>query len=124
MSLYGIFKPVYQPTIATSHIGIALDNNGRIISRFDFPSKDDYEEIDTNYSYCELIAKAREVQRNIDSVKEIKLEFNPKTKALYWVITQALVNGKEGINYFNQVYIYAADLSKTETTKESVNIIY
>jgi len=118
---YYEFKP---DNIATFHIGIALDNNGKIISKFNFPSRDKYKTVDTTFSYCKLIDKARQVQKNIDPIKEIKLEFDAKTKRFYWLISQDIVNSKEGINYFNQVYIDAADLSKARTSKASVRIIY
>lgn len=118
---YYEFKP---DTIATFHIGIALDNAGKIISKFNFPSKDNYKTIDTNYSYCKLIDIARKVQPNIDPIKQINVEFDTKTKRFYWLISQDIVNSKEGVNYFNQVYIDAADLSKTKTSKASVSIIY
>ncbi|MEI9943086.1 MAG: hypothetical protein WDN26_02605 [Chitinophagaceae bacterium] len=118
---YYEFKP---DTIATFHIGVALDNNGKIISKFNFPSKEEYKIIDTNYSYCKLIDKARSVQKNIDPIKEINLQYDAKSKKFYWLITQDIVNSKEGINYFNQVYIDATNLSKAKTLRASVNIIY
>lgn len=118
---YYEFKP---DTFATFHLGIALDKNGKIISKFNFPSKDDYKTIDTSYSYCKLIDKARKVQPNIDPIKQISFEFGSKTKRFYWLILQDIINSKEGINYFNQVLIDAADLSMTKTSKGSVSIIY
>ena len=119
--LYYEFKP---DTIATFHIGIALDNSGKIISNFNFPSKDNYKAIDTNYSYCKLIDIARKVQPNIDPIKQISVEYDTKLKRFYWLISQDIVNSKEGTNYFNQVYIDAADLSKVTTSKASVRIVY
>ena len=118
---YYEFKP---DTIATFHIGIALDNSGKIISKFNFPSKDNYKIVDTNYSYCKLIDVARKVQPNLDPIKQISLEFDKKAKRFYWLIQQDIVNSKEGINYFNQVFIDAADFSMTKTSKGSVSIIY
>ena len=118
---YYEFKP---DTIATFHIGIALDNAGKIISKFNFPSKDNYKTVDTNYSYCKLIDIARKVQPNIDPIKQINIWFDTISKRFYWLISQDIVNSKQGINYFNQVYIDAADLSKATTSKASVSIIY
>ena len=118
---YYEFKP---DTIATFHIGIALDNSGKIISKFNFPSKDTYKTVDTSYSYCKLVDIARKVQPNIDPIKQISIEYDKKLKKFYWLILQDIVNSKQGINYFNQVYIDAADLSKATTSKGSVSIIY
>jgi hypothetical protein len=118
---YYEFKP---DTIATFHIGIALDNSGKIISKFNFPSKNHYKAVDTNYSYCQLIDIARKVQANIDPIKQISIEYDTKAKRFYWLVLQDIVNSKQGINYFNQVYIDASDLSKVTTSKGSVRIIY
>jgi hypothetical protein len=118
---YYEFKP---DTIATFHIGIALDKNGNILSEFNFPTKNNYKSIDTTFTYCKLVEVARQVQRNIDPIKEIKLEYNSKTKRFYWLISQGLVNEKEGLNYFNQVYIDANNLTKATTSKASVSVIY
>jgi hypothetical protein len=118
---YYEFKP---DTIATFHIGIALDNSGKIISKFKFPSKDNYKRVNSNFSYCKLIDIARKVQPNINPIKEISFEYDTKSKRFYWLISQDLVNVKEGINYFNQVLIDASGLTKATTSKGNVNIIY
>jgi hypothetical protein len=118
---YYEFKP---DTLATYHIGIALDNKGNIISKFNFPSKEDYQAIDTSFSYCRIVDIARRTQKGIDPIKEVKLEFDDKTKRFYWLVTQALVDTKQGLNYFHQVFIDAADLSKVKTSKGSVSVVY
>jgi len=118
---YYEFKP---DTIATYHIGIALDKNGNIINKFNFPSKDYYKSIDTTFTYCKLLEIARKVQQNIDPIEEISLEYNAKTKRFYWLLSQEVVDQKEGTNYFNQVYIDAFDLTKATTSRASVRVIY
>lgn len=118
---YYEFKP---DTLATYHIGIALDDKGNILSKFNFPSKSQYKEIDTAFSFCRLIDIARKKQMNIDPIKEIKLEFNNRTNRFYWLVIQGLVNTKQGKNYFNQVFIDAADLTKATTSKAIVNVVY
>jgi len=118
---YYEFKP---DTISTYHIGVAVDTNGKIISKFNFPTKANYKPIDTTFTYCKLVDVARNTQRNIDPIKEIKLEYNSKTKRFYWLVSQALVNEKKGVNYFNQVHIDANNLKKTTTSKASVNVIH
>ena len=118
---YYEFKP---DSIAIFHIGIAVDKTGKIISKFRFPSKDQYKRIDTTFSYCKLIDKARQVQKNIDPIKDISLQLDHKSHRFYWLVSQDLVNSKEGLNYFNQVYIDAADLSKAKTSKSILHIVY
>jgi len=118
---YYEFKP---DTIATYHIGVALDTSGKIISKFNFPSKEDYKPIDTTFTYCELINIARKTQYKIDPIEEISFEFNNKTNRFYWLITQEIVNQKEGLNYYNQVVIDASDLTKTKKLKGTVSIVY
>jgi len=120
-----LFYYKFNPdTIATYHIGIALSKNGKILSKFHFPSKASYHPIDTTFSYCKLINIAKKAQKNIEPIESIKLEFDSKTKRFYWLVTQSLVNEKEGLNYYNQVLIDAADLSKTKTQRGAVSVIY
>jgi hypothetical protein len=118
---YYEFKP---DSISTYHIGVALDKSGKIISKFNFPSKEDYKPIDTTFTYCKLIDIARKTQNKIDPIEEISFEFNNKTNQFYWLITQEIVNKKEGLNYYNQVAIDAADLSKTKNIKGKASIVY
>jgi len=108
----------FQPdSFATYHIGIAVDKKGKIISPFTFPSKNDYIPVDSNIDYCQFLSIARNNQPNIDPIKEIKLEFDPKEKRFYWLIIQEIVNIKEGRNEFNQVAIDAADKSRVISFK-------
>jgi hypothetical protein len=108
----------FQPdTIAGYHIGIAVNDRGKIISEFNFPSKSNYKPVDTTFSYCKLVKTARQVQQNIDPIERIQLEYDTTRKRFYWLISQGLVNEKEGLNYYNQVIIDAADLTKTSTSK-------
>jgi len=118
---YYEFKP---DTIATYHIGIALDNSGKIISKFHFPSKENYQPIDTSFTYCRLIEIARKSQHDIDPIAEIKFEYNEKEKKFYWLISQDILNKKEGLNYMNEVIIDAADLTKTVNTTGRASIRY
>ena len=118
---YYEFKP---DTLATYHIGVALDNKGNIISKFRFPPKDKYQAIDVTFSYCQIVDIARKAQKDIDPIKDIKLDYDDKTKRFYWLVTQDLVDAKLGLNHFNQVIIDAADLSKVTTSKGSVSVDY
>ncbi len=111
-------------TFSTYHIGIALDKKGEIISKFNFPSKTNYSPIDEKFDYCKLIDIARKSQPKIDPIKDIKLEFDKETNRFYWLLTQEIVNKKEGINYFNQVQIDASDLNITKNITGSVYTLY
>jgi len=101
-------------TLSTYHIGIALNKNGEIISKFNFPSRANYSPIDESFDYCKLIDIARKSQPRIDPIKYIKLEFNKETNRFYWLVEQEIVNRKEGVNYFNQVKIDASNIKDTK----------
>lgn len=106
------------------HFGIAVDKYGKIISKFDFPSKENYKSFDTSFSYCKIIAKAREIQKNIDPIREVTLEYNEKMKRFCWSISQDIIKLTYRVGYYNHVYIDASDLSKATTSKVDVTIIY
>ncbi len=110
--------------LSTYHIGIALDKKGEIISKFNFPSKINYSPLDEKFDYCKLIDIARKSQPKIDPVEDIKLEFDKETNRFYWLLTQEIVNSKEGINYFNQVQIDASDFRIIRNITASAHIIY
>jgi len=114
---YYFYYEFMPDSISAWHFGIAVDRNGKIISPFTFPKKSDYVPVDTRIDYCELIQIARKKQPAIDPIKEIKLEFDPKIKRYYWLITQEIRNIKEGRNEFNQVAIDAADKTKVISFK-------
>ena len=118
---YYEFKP---DTLSTYHIGIALDEKGNIISKFNFPSRSNYIPIDEKFDYCKLLDIGRKVQPKIDPIEDIKLEFDTETNRFYWLLTQEIVDSKEGINYFNQVKIDASDLNITKNITGSARIIY
>lgn len=118
---YYQFKP---DTISSYLIGIAVDKNGKIISPFNFPAKKYYKSIDKTFTYCKLVEIAHDIEKNIDPIDEIKLEYNAKTKQFYWLISQGLVVTHEGLNYLNQVIIDAADLSKAKSVRSHVSIVY
>ena len=119
---YYFYYEFMPDSVSAWQFGIAVDKKGKIISPFTIPKKSDYIPIDTIIDYCELIGIARAKQPNIDPIKEIKLEFDSKEKRFYWLISQEIVNIKEGRNEFNQVAIDAADKSKVITFKGSAFI--
>jgi hypothetical protein len=106
------------------HIGVALNEAGKIVSPFTFPSKDEYKAIDTTFSYCQLIAIAKQVQHDIEPIKEIQFEYDNNTKRFYWLIIQEIKNEKQGLNYFYEIAIDAADLTNTKLIKAKAYIDY
>lgn len=111
-------------TIAKYLIGIAVDDRGKIISPFTFPSRKYYRPVDKSFTYCKLIEIARKNQSKIDPIEDIKLDYDKKDKKFYWLISQAIVNVHEGRNDVNLVYIDASDLSKVKTVKSYALIIF
>ena len=115
----------FRPDTTTGYyIGIAVDRNGRIISPFNFPSKEYYKPIKKSFTYCKLIDIARSVEKEIDPIKEITFEYDKLHKRFYWLVSQELVNQKEGVNNINQVRIDAANLQDAKPVKAQVTIIY
>jgi len=106
------------------HMGIAADANGKIISPFEFPSKAEYKPIDTKYSYCKLVDIARKVKIDLEPIKEIQFQYDDKDNRFYWLIIQEIKNEKEGLNYFYEVEIDAANLAKTKLIKAESYIEY
>jgi len=80
--------------------------------------------LDTTFSYCKLIEIARQGQKDIEPIKEIKFEFDKKTKRFYWLIIQEIKNEKQGLNYYHQVIIDASDLKKAKVIKAKAYIDY
>lgn len=101
-------------------IGVAVNKNGKIISPFKFPSKKYYRPIDTAFTYCELIEIARRVEKDIDPIEDIRLEYNAEHKGFYWLISRRVINPTEGRNNIHQVIIDAADLRRARTVESHV----
>ncbi|MGS0748975.1 hypothetical protein [Halpernia sp. GG3] len=106
------------------YIGIALDKKGNILNDFNFPPKEKYIPIDTNFSYCKLIEIARKSQPEIDPIESISLEFDETDNRFFWRITQEMLNKKQGINKYNIVDIDAADLTKFRNEIGTADVIY
>jgi hypothetical protein len=118
---YYEFKP---DTISNYHIGIALNKKGEIMNRFNFPAEKDYKPFDSSFTYCKIIAIARRVQKNIDPIKEISLQYDSKLRRFYWLIVQELVNDKPGRNSLNTVSIDAIDLKRVTLSRRTVYVDY
>jgi hypothetical protein len=105
-------------------IGVAVNKTGKIISPFTFPSKKDYKQIDKKFTYCELIDIARKVQKDIDPIADIRLEYDPMHKNFYWRIRRKLVNETEGLNKVCLVEINAANLMDAKPVVSQVSTIF
>jgi hypothetical protein len=115
----------FEPDTTTGYsIAVAVDQSGKIITPFIFPSKRFYKPVDKSFTYCKLIAIARKAQKNIDPIDKISFEYDKKKKKFYWLVSQALVNDHEGANQVNVVYIDAADLKKVTSAKSTVFVSY
>lgn len=106
------------------HMGIAVDSLERIISPFEFPSKKNHKSIDTNYSYCQLINIAKKVRKDIEPIEEIQFQYDKNTKQFYWLIIEKIKNEKQGLNYFYEVVINAANLKETKLVRAKAYIDY
>lgn len=118
---YYEFKP---DSVATYHYGVAIDKQNKIISPFKFPKASEYRPIDLSFSYCQLLRIAEQAQPNIKPVDTILMEYDSKGKRFYWLISQEIVDQHEGTNYYNQVLIDAADLTKTKKRQGEAYIVY
>lgn len=115
----------YEPTSwAKYHIGVAVDSTGKTLNEFNFPSKADYNPVQSDITVCRLIEIARDKQPNISPVGEVKIEYDANVKTFYWLISQDVVNSHEGWNYFNQVLINASDTTQVNLATGRVNIVY
>jgi hypothetical protein len=121
---YLFYYDFMPDSLMAYHIGVAVNSTSKIISQFTFPSKKEYKPIDTTFSYCKLIEIARQGQKDIEPIKEIKFEFDKKTKRFYWLIIQEIKNEKQGLNYYHQVIIDASDLKKAKVIKAKAYIDY
>ena len=118
---YYNFSPVEN---ANYHIGIAVDNNLEIVNEFIFPSKKDFKPIDKELTICKLIDISKRYKKQIEPIEKIKLDYNKESKCFVWIISQGLINEKEGINKYNEMMIDASDSEKIEFKESEVMIMF
>jgi hypothetical protein len=118
---YYYFKP---DSLTNYNIGIAVDEFSKIISPFNFPSKQDYKLIDTTLNVCKVIEIAKALNKNIYPIEEVKFDYDSKTRRFYWLVSQEILDLKEGINKFNQVVIDAAEPKKAKSQRGKARIVY
>jgi hypothetical protein len=73
---------------------------------------------------CKLIEISRGFKEQIEPIVKIRLDYNTKSKRFLWIISQGLVNEKEGLNKFNELIIDASNYEKTEIKEREVMIVY
>ena len=118
---YYEFKP---DSIASYHYGVAVDKHNKIVSPFKFPKASEYRPINKKFSYCQLLRIAEQAQPSIKPIETIRMVYDSKDKRFYWLVSQEIVNQHEGVNYYNQVLIDAADLTKTKKRQGEASIVY
>jgi len=90
-------------------IDIAVNEKGRILSKMHIPSESQYISVAKNMTVCKAISIARKISKNIDPIRDVTFDYDEKKHRFYWLISQEIINPKEGINKVNQVYIDAAN---------------
>ncbi len=111
---YYYFKPVNKVKYC---IGFAVNEKGEILSKFNFPSKSDYKNIDRTLDVNKVLKIARSY-KNIKPIKEITFEYDKKQKRFYWLIKQKEKRIKANRYKYNVLKIDASDISKVEIKKE------
>jgi hypothetical protein len=112
-----LFSPVEG---ARYNIGIAVNKDWKIVSKFNFPSKKDYQVVDTSLTICKIVKIAESFKSRILPIKSIRLDFEPNENKFYWVVEQEATNEKDGLNNYYDLYIDAFNYRKTKFVKRVV----
>ncbi|MCC3157088.1 hypothetical protein LJ737_07550 [Hymenobacter sp. 15J16-1T3B] len=123
-SKYYFFYVFKADTEAVYNIGIAADEQGNILSPFNFPAEADYKPIDSTLTVCRVLEIAKKANRKINPVAEVQFEYNHKSKRFYWLVSQEIIDSHEGINKFNQVEIDASDPTNIKKQVSQARIVY
>lgn len=118
---YYNYSPVEN---ANFHIGIAVNDYLEIINEFNFPAKKDFKPIDKKLTVCKLIDISKRYKKQIEPIEKIKLDYDKESKSFVWIISQGLINEKEGINKYNEMIINASDSEKIEFKVSEVMIMF
>ena len=94
------------------NIGIAVNEQGEILNKLDFPAKKDYKKIDKKLTVCKVLEIAKEYAEQIEPIESIKLHYNEKEKKFYWLVTQVV--GKGDDSEYNQLLIDASNKKHIE----------
>jgi hypothetical protein len=99
------------------NIGIAVNEQGEILNKFDFPAKKDYKNIDKKMTICDILEIAKKYKEQIEPIEDIKLHYNEKEKKFYWLVSQGIKERKEGIHYYNELLIDASNRKQVKVVK-------
>lgn len=100
-------------------IGIAVNEQGEILNKFDFPAKEDYKMIDKSITICDILEIAKEYKTQIEPIEDIKLDYNEKERMFYWIVTQGLKEEEkeEGIYPYNKLLIDASNRKQVKVVE-------
>lgn len=73
---------------------------------------------------CKLIDISKKFKEQIEPIDEIKFDYDSESKSFIWIIRQAIVNEKEGLNKINELIINASNSEMIEIKESGVIIIY
>ena len=101
-----------------------MNDNCKIISKLNFPSKREYTSLDKSLGACKVIELARLANKDIDPIEKVSFEYDENIKKFYWSIKQKIINPIEGDNEYNEVIIDAANSKNLSTIKRHSFIVY
>jgi hypothetical protein len=99
------------------NIGIAVNEQGKILNKLNFPAKKDYKIIDREVTICNILEIAKKYKEQIEPIENIKLHYDGKEKKFYWLVSQGIKEQKEGIHYYNELWIDASDKKQVKVIK-------
>ena len=105
---YYYFKPKRNVKYC---IGIPVNEKGKRMSKFNFPSKSEFKKLDEKLDVCEVIRLAKVFEKNIDPIKEVSFEYDNENKVFYWLITQERKLIKRNNGYFDKYNIVKINAS-------------
>lgn len=113
------FSYVYSPMKeANYHIGIAVSKDWKILNKFNFPSKKDFQPVDTSLSICSIVKIAESYKSKVLPIESIRFDFDPKDNKFYWVVEQETF--KDGEQVLQDLYIDATNRRKTKFVKRYI----
>lgn len=103
-------------------VGIALDDDQKIISPLPFPTEQAKLTLDPELNVCKVLQIAKESKTPIEPIDFVSFEFDATKKEYFWVVRQKIVNPKKGSNEYNQILIEARDHRQVVSYKRYVYI--
>ncbi|MDR2221668.1 MAG: hypothetical protein LBE34_02900 [Flavobacteriaceae bacterium] len=116
---YYEFEPVKEVKFC---VGIALDDNQKIISDLPFPDEQEKLYLDPELNVCKVLEIAKASQTPIEPIDFVSFEFDPTKREFFWVVRQKIANPKKGINEYNQILIEARDHTQIVSYRRTVYI--